>query len=168
MNRATQGLYPPGSTFKIVTAAAALESGKYTPESSFYDPGYCTEYGKPVYNAGNADADGPEQFGTLNFVTAFEHSVNSVFCNIGKALGAAKVLEQAKKFGFYSKPPLETPSDTRLASGLLDPKTHKLYDPKNPEHAGRPGPPRVRPGAPRRDAAADGDGRRPASPTTAR
>jgi peptidoglycan glycosyltransferase len=139
VNRATQGLYPPGSTFKIVTAAAALESGKYGPESSFYDPGYCTEYGKPVYNAGNPDQNGPEAFGNLNLVTAFEHSVNAVFCNIGKSLGAKKVLEQAKKFGFYSKPPLETPSDTRLASGLLDPKTHKLYDPKDPATEVDPG-----------------------------
>src|SRR5439155_6675593 len=47
-NRATQGLYPPGSTFKTVTAAAALDSGKYTPDSKFYDPGYCTEYGQRV------------------------------------------------------------------------------------------------------------------------
>jgi peptidoglycan glycosyltransferase len=139
VNRATQGLYPPGSTFKVVTAAAALESGKYSPDSSFYDPGYCTEYGKPVYNAGNADADGPERFGNLSFTTAFEHSVNAVFCNIGKDLGAAKVLEQAKKFGFYSKPPLEIPGDTRLASGLLDPRTHKLFDPKHPNTEVDPG-----------------------------
>jgi penicillin-binding protein A len=137
LNRATQGLYPPGSTFKIVTASAALESGKFTPESTFSDPGYCTEYGKPVYNAGNADADGPESFGSLNFVTAFEHSVNSVFCNIGKTLGAAAVLEQAKKFGFYSTPPLETPSDARSGSGLY--VKHKLYNPKDPNAQVDPG-----------------------------
>jgi peptidoglycan glycosyltransferase len=132
LNRATQGLYPPGSTFKVVTATAALESHKYGPNSSFYDPGYCEEYGKRVYNAGNADANGPEQFGRLNLVTAFEHSVNAVFCNIGKALGAEAVLDQAKKFGFYAAPPLETPSDTRDPSGLYTGRPGKLTDPKDP------------------------------------
>ena len=48
LNRATQGLYAPGSTFKTVTAAAALDSGDLHAESTFYDPGYCTEYGKQV------------------------------------------------------------------------------------------------------------------------
>jgi penicillin-binding protein A len=139
LNRATQGLYPPGSTFKIVTAAAALESGKFKPDSTFYDPGYCEVYGKPVYNAGNADADGPERFGDLDFLTAFEHSVNAVFCNIGKALGAKRVLEQAKRFGFYSLPPLETPSDARSPSGLYAGKPRKLFDPKDPATAVDPG-----------------------------
>ena len=45
-DNATQGLYPPGSTFKLVTASAALDSGAYTPTSPFDDPGYCIEYGQ--------------------------------------------------------------------------------------------------------------------------
>jgi len=43
LNRATDGLFTPGSTFKMVTAAAALDTGAFTPTSGFQDPGYCTE-----------------------------------------------------------------------------------------------------------------------------
>jgi peptidoglycan glycosyltransferase len=139
LNRATQGLYPPGSTFKIVTAAAALESGKYTPKSQFFDPGYCEEYGKKVYNAGNPDQNGPEAFGNVDLRTAFEHSINAVFCNVGKSLGAKRVLEQAKRFGFYSTPPLETPSDARSPSGLYSGRPRRLYDPKDPAAQVDPG-----------------------------
>lgn len=126
VNRGTAGLYAPGSSFKVVTAAAALDTGRYTPESQFYDPGYCVEYGKHVRNAG--DPESPEQFGGLSFTTALEHSVNSVFCKIGIALGARTILDYARRFGFYSKPPLETPSAERAASGLYD--HGKLFFPK--------------------------------------
>jgi penicillin-binding protein A len=137
LNRGTQGLFTPGSTFKVVTAAAALDTGKYTPDSQFYDPGYCTEYGQRVSNAGNPDQNGPEQFGNVNLVTGFEHSINSVFCNIGKELGAKTILDYAKRFGFYSVPPLETPVNERAASGLY--RNHKLYDPRKPETQVDPG-----------------------------
>src|SRR5262249_18632784 len=63
LNRATVGKYQPGSSFKVVTATAALNSGRFTPNSTFYDPGYCTEYGKQVRNAGNPEA--PETFGNV-------------------------------------------------------------------------------------------------------
>ena len=125
LNRATQGLFPPGSTFKTITAAAALDDHVYTPDSTFQDPGYCTEYGKQVKNA--LDQNGPEAYGTVNFVEAFQHSINAVFCNIGQKLGAKRVLAEAKKFGFYSTPPLETPSDARSPSGLYS--NGKLFDP---------------------------------------
>jgi penicillin-binding protein A len=117
-NRATQGLFTPGSTFKIVTAAAALDTGAFKPSSTFYDPGYCTEYGKQVSNAGNPDQGGREVFGHLNLVTAFQHSVNSVFCNIGMKLGAKTIIDYAKRFGFYKSPPIETPANERFASGM--------------------------------------------------
>ena len=113
VNRATQGLYPPGSTFKVVTASAALESNRFTPESEFDDPGYCIAYGKRVNNF-----DTSRPFGRLSLATALKYSVNSVFCNMGKALGAKRILDQAKKFGFYERPPLETPESERYPSGL--------------------------------------------------
>ena len=124
-NRATQGLYPPGSTFKTVTAAAALDSGKFTPNSPFYDPGYCTEYGQKVRNAGNPEA--PETFGHVDFLQAYQHSINAVFCNIGMKLGARAVIDKAKDFGFYSQPPIELPSNTISASGEFDFKHHRLF-----------------------------------------
>jgi penicillin-binding protein A len=123
LNRASAGLYVPGSTFKVVTAAAALESRKFTPESTFHDPGYCTVYGKRV---NNFDTSTP--FGTVDLEDALANSVNSVFCNVGKALGAKRILDTAKRFGFYELPPLETPSDEREPSGLYDGR--QLYYPK--------------------------------------
>jgi penicillin-binding protein A len=128
-NNATQGLYPPGSTFKMVTAAAALDSGAYTPTSQFQDPGYCVEYGQHVSNAGNPDQTGPEAFGSVTLSQGFEHSINSVFCNVGKHIGGLEILKYAKRFGFYSPPPLETPPDTRYPSGLY--KNGKLWLPKS-------------------------------------
>jgi peptidoglycan glycosyltransferase len=138
LNRATQGLYPPGSTFKTVTAAAALDSGKLKLDSTFYDPGYCTEYGKPVSNAGNPET-GPETFGNVSLATGFQHSINSVFCNIGKQIGAGTILDYARKFGFYQEPGLELPLDAQSPSGLYDQKTHKLFLPKHPETQVDPG-----------------------------
>ncbi len=133
LNRATNGLYVPGSTFKVITAAAALDSGAFTPDSGFTDPGYCTEYGKPVYNAGNPDQNGPETYGHVTLAQGFQHSINSVFCNVGKQIGAVTILDYAKRFGFYRTPPLETPGNERSPSGLyqLKPSPH-LFDPKDP------------------------------------
>jgi len=128
LDRDSQGLFIPGSTFKVVTAAAALDSGKVTPSTTFNDPGYCIEYGKKAFNF--ADQSGPEVFGMVTFAEALENSINAVFCNVGKELGARAVLEQAKKFGFYEKPPIELPSDEISASGLY--KNGHLYDPSDP------------------------------------
>ena len=135
VNRATVGKYPPGSTFKMVTAAAALDTRRFTPDSPFYDPGYCEEYGKQVRNAGNPEA--PETFGHVNLTLGFQHSINSVFCNVGKALGAGVVLDYAKRFGFYSLPPLELPESERVASGLYN--RGRLFDPKHPDTQVDPG-----------------------------
>src|SRR5205085_1406532 len=123
-DRATQGLYAPGSTFKVVTASAALDTGRFTPDSTFFDPGYCIEYGQQISNARNPDQTGPESFGTVNLTTALQHSINAVFCKIGMALGAGPIVDYMKRYGFYSVPPLETPLDERVPSGRY--KGHHL------------------------------------------
>jgi penicillin-binding protein A len=135
LNRATDGLYTPGSTFKVVTASAALDSGRFTPQSRFFDPGYCIEYGQKVRNAGNPEA--PETFGSVDLITGLEHSINSVFCNIGKAIGAGKILGYAKRYGFYEDPPLETPANERSPSGLY--KNGELFRPSDPRAQVDPG-----------------------------
>jgi len=125
LNRATDGLYAPGSTFKVVTGAAALESGRIRLETTFSDPGYCEEYGRRVNNY-----DTTRPFGTVNFLQAMQYSVNSVFCNIGKRLGGLSILARARRFGFYSEPPLETPTGERSPSGLY--RNGEPFFPKDP------------------------------------
>ena len=127
LNRATQGLYAPGSAFKTVTAAAALDDGVYTEASRFNDPGYCEEYGQRVSNALNADQTA-ESYGNVSFLEAYQHSINAVFCNIGKALGPKRILDKTKDFGFYAKPPIELPSNEVAPSGLYNFKKGVLYD----------------------------------------
>ncbi len=127
LDRATAGRFVPGSTFKIVTAAAALDTGTYTPESEFDDPGFCTLFGDRVFNF--SDQGTPAGFGRVTLADAVENSINSVFCNIGKELGADVVLEYAKRFGFYDRPPIELPSEEVLISGLY--RNGRLYDPED-------------------------------------
>jgi len=129
-NNATQGRYTPGSTFKLVTASAALDTGKFTPSSPFNDPGYCIEYGNKVFNSSAPDSPSShETFGNVTLSEGLEHSINSVFCNVGKAIGARTILEYAKRYGFYSQPPIDLPPDTINPSGLYN--NGKLWFPKD-------------------------------------
>jgi penicillin-binding protein A len=127
LNRATAGLYTPGSTFKLVTATAALDTGAVTPGTTFTDRGFCVEYGKPVYNF--ADQSGPEQFGTVTFAQALQHSINAIFCDVGKRLGAKKILDYGRRFGMYSDSGIELPGAEQRPSGLY--KRGRLFFPKH-------------------------------------
>jgi peptidoglycan glycosyltransferase len=57
-----------------------------------------------------------------------QHSINSVFCNVGKAIGAKTILDYAKRYGFYSRPPLDLPPSEIYASGLYK-YIHHSYQP---------------------------------------
>ncbi len=110
-----------------MTASAALDTGKYQPDSSFVDPGFCIEYGKKVTNY--SDQSGPAVYGRVTLVQALVNSINSVFCNIGKEMGPKPIVDYMKRYGFYSIPPLETPVNERRASGLYE--DGKLFEPEN-------------------------------------
>ena len=111
LNRTTQGRYPPGSTFKVVTAAAAIESGLYTPDSHFTDTGSYDTPGGPIRNFGG------EKFGDHTFSTALTNSINTTFATIGDALGPERLGGMMSAFGFGKRPPIDLPDDSVLTSG---------------------------------------------------
>jgi peptidoglycan glycosyltransferase len=112
-NRATQARYPPGSTFKVVTAAAALDTGRYTPSSFISGKNNKVISGVPLQNDGGAD------YGTITLTDALTHSVNTVFGEVGEKLGKATMYKYMRRFGFNSKLGLDYPSDQITASGVF-------------------------------------------------
>src|SRR5207248_5132444 len=87
LNRATQGLYAPGSTFKTVTAAAALDTHLFSPTAPLVDAhGHCiTVQGLPLCNAGT------ESYGSIDLSTALTFSVNTVFAQVGEKPGQRRL-----------------------------------------------------------------------------
>lgn len=95
VNRATQGLYPPGSTFKVITAAAALEAG-VKPSDRYRDNGTYETPGYTVYNYRG------REYGQQTFEQALANSVNTIFARIGyEDVGAEALAQKAETFGFY-------------------------------------------------------------------
>jgi penicillin-binding protein A len=95
VNRATQGLYPPGSTFKVITAAAALEAGVKTSDR-YRDNGIYETPGYTVYNYR------AREYGQQTFEQALANSVNTIFARIGNEdVGAEALAQKAEAFGFY-------------------------------------------------------------------
>ena len=111
LNRAPRAPIRPGSTMKVVTAAAALDSGKFTPTacSAAHSPQVIG--GVPLSNAGG------EQFGDINMTAALTASVNTYFAQVGEQLGTSTMVEYMKRFGFYSDPSSTTRTIEMAPSG---------------------------------------------------
>ena len=102
LNRPLAMTLPPGSTFKLVTAAAALESGKYFAESELPGPTEINLPGTDVQLGNwNGKSCGTDDVTTLR--AALEISCNTAFAWLGMELGADAIGEQAQKFGFESE-----------------------------------------------------------------
>lgn len=93
-NRATQALYAPGSTFKIATLSAAIDTNTATPTTTYSSPASMEIGGAAVTNYGN------ESFGTITLDEATCVSSNTVFGQVAVALGAKNLVTYSEKFGF--------------------------------------------------------------------
>ena len=114
LNRATQGLYTPGSAFKVVTATSGLDNGKVTPDTEFVDTGTYVVFGGKVTNYGG------EVYGPNDFTTALTYSINTTFGKVGNLLGRKRLIASMEAFGFYKTPPLALPQGEVLPSGRYD------------------------------------------------
>jgi peptidoglycan glycosyltransferase len=113
VNYATQSRLPPGSTFKLVTTAAALDTGKYTPDSVINGHGPIMVSGHPLQN------DSGEEYGDVTLSDALTNSINVVYAQVGEALGANVMQDYMERFGFYSYPPMDYPVSQMVRSGEL-------------------------------------------------
>jgi peptidoglycan glycosyltransferase len=95
LNRATQGVYPPGSTFKTVTAAAVLEHGVIGPDTTVECPGELVFDGFAV-----SCSNVPQGVGEYPFRDAYTFSVNAIFAEVGVELGWERLRDTAREFGF--------------------------------------------------------------------
>jgi peptidoglycan glycosyltransferase len=111
VNRATQFGYAPGSTFKVVTATAAIDTGAFTPESTVSGRNRVVISGVPLQNDDN------ESFGAITLTEALARSVNTVWAQVAERVGKQTMARYMNRFGFDRKPELDYPAEQMSASG---------------------------------------------------
>jgi penicillin-binding protein A len=111
VNRATQFGYAPGSTFKVVTATAAIDTGAYTAESTVNGANNVPISGVPLQNDNN------ESFGQITLTQALVHSVNTVWAQVAEHLGRRTMARYMARFGFDREPRLDYPAAQMSPSG---------------------------------------------------
>ncbi len=124
VNRAVQYGYAPGSTFKVVTATAAIDSGQFTPSSTLSGRNGIVVSGVPLSNDQN------ESFGPLTLTQALAKSVNTVWAQVAEQVGKPTLARYMRRFGFDAKPQLDYPFEEMSPSGEYE--GERLLSPISP------------------------------------
>ncbi len=125
INRAVQFGYAPGSTFKVVTATAAIDSGKFTPESTVSGRNDVVVSGVPLENDNN------ESLGQITLTEGLAKSVNTVWAQVGEKVGRATMARYMNRFGFDRRPKLDYPATEMSVSGSYE--GNRLVSPLSPK-----------------------------------
>lgn len=119
-NRAVVDIYEPGSTFKPVVAATALDAGTYTTDEVWHDPGEIVASGHAVRNWDD------ESYGDVRMVDILKFSINTGFAHIGLLTGGDILTKYAERFGFGRATGIELPGE---GDGILfDPEEMRPID----------------------------------------
>lgn len=105
-NRSVQSLFEPGSSFKPITMAAGLDTGKVTPDTTYTDPGVINIGGFQIHNFDNAS------HGTVSMTTVLEKSLNTGAAYVEGLLGQDNFLNYVVNFGFGQKTGVDLPAET--------------------------------------------------------
>jgi penicillin-binding protein A len=124
LNRAVQYGYAPGSTFKVVTATAAIDTGRFAPSSTLSGRNGIVVSGVPLRNDQN------ESYGELTLTQALAKSVNTVWAQVAAQVGKPTLARYMRRFGFDAKPQLDYPADEMSASGEYE--GARLLSPTSP------------------------------------
>jgi len=126
-NKAVSGQYPPGSTYKLIVAAAALEEGLITPHTEYFCDG--------TYKIGNRTFRCWKKYGhgNVSLHRAIVESCDVYFYNLGAQIGVDKLAQYARKFGLGSKSGVELSGEK---GGLIPTKEWKLKKLKEPWQMG--------------------------------
>jgi penicillin-binding protein 2 len=104
-NKAISGQYPPGSTFKMVTALAGLEAGVISPDRHVFCPGHF-ELGKARFHCWKK-----EGHGSVNVVSALEESCDVFFYKVSREMGIDKIAQMSRRLGLGSKLDFDLPEE---------------------------------------------------------
>lgn len=126
-NRVISGQYPPGSTYKLIVAAAALEEGIVTPDTKFHCNG-AYNFGKRTFHCWQKKGHGQ-----VDLHKAMVESCDVYFYNVGRMLGVDKIAHYAKLFGLGKATGIDLPNEK---NGLIPTRQWKLARMKQPWHQG--------------------------------
>ena len=113
VNPAIQGVYEPGSVFKLITMSAAIDSGSVTPDTSYVDTGSLTIDGRTIQNWDH------KSHGTLTMTEVIEQSINTGTVFAAKKTGKDNFLNYIERFGFMGKTGIDLPGEAVGSTKLL-------------------------------------------------